>query len=276
MIKQRVITACVSLVILLAAIWFGNPWFLALMVVLAILGAVEFYRMATYPIKHPLTIFGIIWTSLFIIRSVIIPYIPSIDDFGVALLLLVPALVIPSIWLALYSPRRNFLNNWVWAVVVIFYLGWTLSHYVALRDMPQGKEWVLFALLPTFACDTSAFFVGRAWGKHQLAPTISPGKTKEGAMGGVLGAMAASLLLTFIFKEFGSGFSLGYWHAAILGCLISIFAQLGDLVESRFKRIAKVKDSGTLLPGHGGILDRIDSIVFTGLVVYYYVSWFTG
>jgi phosphatidate cytidylyltransferase len=158
----------------------------------------------------------------------------------------------------------------------ILYVGWLLSYFVALRGIvfagieEAGRNWVFLALFATFGSDTAAFFAGRAVGRHHLAPRISPGKTWEGAIAGVLGAILVSLLFTIPSPV---NLPLSYWQAVLLGSLVSIFGQLGDLVESLFKRNMRVKDSGKLLPGHGGALDRIDSVVFAGVVVYYYVIW---
>jgi len=159
--------------------------------------------------------------------------------------------------------------NWVWTLAGIIYIGWMLSHFIPLRGLEGGRDWVLFALFATFAADTSAFFAGRLWGSHSLASAISPGKTWEGAIGGFLGAIAAALILIAILPSL----SIPYWQGIVLGALVGIFAQLGDLSESMLKRSAGVKDAGKLIPGHGGILDRLDSIVFTVVVVYYYVIW---
>ena len=121
-------------------------------------------------------------------------------------------------------------------------------------------------LLVTFATDTSAFFVGRAIGKRPLAPAISPSKTREGAVGGIVGALVASVAAVYVFD-----LNVALWKTIAIGVSIGIVGQLGDLVESRLKRIAGVKDSGSLVPGHGGVLDRLDSIVFNLVVVYYFV-----
>lgn len=141
---------------------------------------------------------------------------------------------------------------------------------MALRSLDDGRNWVFLALFTNFGSDTAAFFAGRALGKHKLAPSISPGKTWEGAIAGILGAIIISLLFTI---PSPLSLPLGYGKAVVLGLLVSIFGQFGDLVESLFKRNMGVKDSGRLLPGHGGALDRIDSVVFAGVVVYYYVIW---
>ena len=139
---------------------------------------------------------------------------------------------------------------------------------MALRGLDDGRNWVFFALFTNFGSDTAAFFTGRALGRHHLAPQISPSKTWEGAIGGILGAIIISLLFTL---PPALSLPLSYGQAILLGLLVSIFGQLGDLVESLLKRNMGVKDSGRLVPGHGGALDRIDSIVFAGVVVYYWV-----
>jgi phosphatidate cytidylyltransferase len=174
--------------------------------------------------------------------------------------------VLSLIWLLVRPQKEEGFVGWIWTLAGILYLGWLLSHFVALRGLDDGQNWVFLALFATFASDTTAYFVGRAWGRHKLAPTISPGKTWEGTIAGFLGAIIVSLLFTLPLP-------LGYGQAILIGFLISLFGQIGDLTESLFKRKMGVKDSGRLLPGHGGFLDRIDSVVFAGVVVYYYVIW---
>jgi phosphatidate cytidylyltransferase len=121
-----------------------------------------------------------------------------------------------------------------------------------------------WSMITIMASDTTAFFVGRAWGRHRMAPAISPKKTWEGAIGGAMGSIIVATILGAVFS-----LPLSYWQLVLAGCFISIIAQLGDLVESLLKRNTGVKDSGKVLPGHGGILDRIDSFIFTGALVYY-------
>jgi phosphatidate cytidylyltransferase len=145
-----------------------------------------------------------------------------------------------------------------------------LGYLVSLRGIDDGRAWVFYALFCTFGSDTAAFFVGRAIGKHKLAPAISPGKTWEGTIGGLIGAAGISLFFLLPTPVTLSS-SLNWWQAIILGLLVSIFGQVGDLVESLFKRNAGAKDSGNLLAGHGGVLDRTDSIIFAVVIVYYWV-----
>lgn len=268
MLRKRVITALWGVPLLIAAVWFDKPlpWFTILIAIWGLLAAFEFYKLVRGPGAQPLTYFGLIWTLLFIIS-------PHFDDDLLRLtgqhlmpLLLTSAVVLPLLWLLGRPKREGAFLGWAWTLAGILYLGWLLSYFVALRGLDDGRNWVFLALATTFAYDTTAFFVGRALGRHKLAPAISPGKTWEGAIAGVIGAIIVSLFFTRLLP-------ISYTQALTLGLLVSIFGQLGDLVESLLKRNMGVKDSGKLFPGHGGALDRLDSVVFAGVVVYYYVIW---
>ena len=259
MLRYRILTAVVGLPLLIAIIWFGEPWFTLLIAVMAMLGSWEFYRMAGQLKLQPITYLGMA-SVLLIVLSPHCPYAATIP------FLITSAIVVSLIWLLFRSPREQAFTNWAWTIAGILYIGWMLSYWVELRSLEAGKELVFWAMFTTFASDTSAFFIGKAWGKHALAPSISPGKTWEGAIGGLLASIIASLILRTIFP-----LPFSYWQIALLGCIISLFAQLGDLAESLLKRNTGVKDAGKLIPGHGGIIDRIDSLIFTGVIVYYCV-----
>jgi len=262
MLKKRVITGLWGIPLLIAAVWFDQPlpWFTVLVAIWGLLAVFEFYKMGAGAKVPPLTYFGLVWTLLFILS----PHFNN--DFITPPTLLTSAVVLSLIWLLLRPQKEGAFIGWAWTMAGILYVGWLLSHLVALRGLDDGRNWVFLALLVTFASDTAAFFVGRALGRHHLAPHISPGKTWEGTIAGFLGAIIASLLFTMLLP-------ISYWQAVLLGFLVSLFGQLGDLAESLLKRNMGVKDSGRLLPGHGGFLDRIDSVVFAGVVVYYYVIW---
>lgn len=273
--KLRVITAIVGIPLLLAFVYFDfsveTTWFpkVPLLILLvgaaAALGALEFYRLGTHAGARPLTVFGVIWAVLFVVAALF-------DVDWATGSLLASAAVLPLVRLVVFR-RGTRLQSWVWTLTGILYMGWMLGHYVALRQLDHGRELVILAVLTTFACDTSAFFVGRAWGQHHMAPTISPHKTWEGAIGGFVSAVAAALALRSLLSLGDWSLPLNYVEAIAVGCLIGVVAQLGDLLESLLKRRAGVKDSGSLIPGHGGVLDRIDSLVFTGVIVYYFVLW---
>ena len=165
--------------------------------------------------------------------------------------------------------RRQGLGRWAMGMAGALYIGMPFNYYLLLyTSKPSGLVWTLFTIFAVVACDAAALLVGSRIGRHPFFKTISPKKTVEGAVAGILGAVAVMLV--------GASAVLGLSpvHAIALGLLIGISAMLGDLVESQMKRIAEVKDSSHLIPGHGGVLDRLDSILFPPIFVYFYVTMF--
>jgi phosphatidate cytidylyltransferase len=160
------------------------------------------------------------------------------------------------------------LTDWMWTIGAIMYVGFLGSFIVLLRDLDNGMDWVFLALFSTFATDTAAYFMGRAFGRRKLAPAISPKKTVEGFFGGWAGGFAAVVLLNYLL-----GLRIEAWQAVLLGGMLPIAATIGDLVESGMKRSMHVKDSSELIPGHGGVLDRLDSVLFTFTLVYLFTQW---
>jgi len=264
MLKKRIITALWGIPLLIVVIWFSEPEyafpvFTVFISLWGLLAAFEFYKITTISRILPLTVSGMILTILFIIR----PHFSSDLYYPIVL---VSAFVLPMILLLIRRKEKEVVNIWSWGVAGILYVGLLLSYLVDLR-LDGGRNWVFLAILATFGSDTMAYFVGRAFGRHKMAPRISPNKTWEGAAAGVIGAICISLLFTISWEL---QLPINYWQAVLLGVLISVFGQLGDLLESSLKRYAGVKESGSLMPGHGGLLDRMDSVVFAGVVVYVY------
>ncbi len=272
MLKKRLATALFGLPILSLFIWLGEPYFTILASICGLLATFEFYRMVGRVRVAPLTVFGLLWVVLLIIS----PHLKS--DIALSSLLS-SAVIGPLIWLLIPRGTKSFFDRWVWTLAGIVYIGLLLSYLVALRSgyeplsvsHIEGRNWVLYAIFTTFGSDTAAFFTGPILGKHRLAPSISPGKSREGAIGGLLGAVLVSLIFTLPTELI---LPLSYWQAVLLGILVSFFAQFGDLAASLCKRNMEVKDASSLLPGHGGFLDRMDSLLFTGVIVYYYVLVF--
>jgi phosphatidate cytidylyltransferase len=150
-------------------------------------------------------------------------------------------------------------------VLGILYVPLLMSHFILVRHTREGVLWIFFILILAFCGDIAAYYVGRTLGRRKLLPEVSPGKTVEGTIGLIAGSIAGCLVFRqFFFPE------LSVVHAAMLGLMGSIIGQLGDLSESALKRVAGVKDSGWLLPGHGGFLDRLDCLMFIAPFVYYY------
>jgi len=165
--------------------------------------------------------------------------------------------------------RRQGLGRWAMGVAGALYIGMPLNYYLLLRtSQPHGLVWALFTIFAVVANDSLALLVGSRIGRHPFFPMISPRKTVEGAIAGVVGSVIVMLV------GVSAIIGLAPLHAIALGILVGVSAQLGDLVESQMKRIAEVKDSSNLIPGHGGVLDRLDSILFPPILVYFYVTMF--
>jgi phosphatidate cytidylyltransferase len=261
MLKRRVLTALCGIPLVILAVWFDEPlpWFTVLAALWGIVAVLEFYRITGISKIIPLACFGMVWTLLFILA----PHCQY--EYSIPVVL-VSAIILSLVMLVLLPQKEGVFSGWAWVMGGILYVGWLLGILVALR-LEAGRDWVFLVLFATFGSDTAAFFVGRTWGKHKLAPRISPGKTWEGAVAGVIGGVIIGLLFTIATPL---QLPLSYWEAVLLGVLISVFGQFGDLAESLLKRSTGVKDSGSLMPGHGGLLDRMDSVVFAGVVVYLY------
>jgi phosphatidate cytidylyltransferase len=160
-----------------------------------------------------------------------------------------------------------------WTLGSLLYLGVLGSTMILLRELEfDGREWVYVTVLATFATDTAAYFTGRAVGRTPLAPAISPKKTVEGFLGGCVGGFAAVFAAAYAFEAWGD-LSFEPWHLAVIGVTLPLAATAGDLVESAMKRAQHIKDASELIPGHGGVLDRLDSILFTFPAVYLFVEF---
>ena len=265
---RRILTALVGVPLLIAAIWAGFPWLTIVVAAVALLGLREFYRMMPGPGSPALLSVGALWTTLFIVTGQLID---RSYDYGLYVLLGAGLLAaLPPLFLN--RTREGVFITWALAVGGPIYVGFLLAHAVMLRELDDGadssRNWLLFAVLVTFATDTGAFATGRLLGRHRMVPSISPNKTWEGAVGGWTWAVAVALALGVLLE-----LSAPLWQAALMGAALGVVAQFGDLVESKFKRATGAKDTGTILPGHGGILDRLDSIVFTLPLVYYLVAF---
>ena len=264
MLRKRVITALWGIPLLIVVIWFDEPfqWFTMFAVLWGVLAVFEFYGMTAVAKIIPLTGFGLVWTMLFI-------FSPHVDYRNFDYYLLTSAVVLSLILLVVIRQKEGVFVSWAWTIGGILYVGLLLSFLVMLR-LDAGRNWVYLVVFATFGSDTAAYFIGKTLGRHRLAPRISPAKTWEGSIGGLFGAVIISLLFTL---PTPLQIPIGYGQIILLGILISVFGQIGDLAESLLKRNMGVKESGNLMPGHGGLLDRMDSVVFAGVVVYLYYTF---
>ena len=148
------------------------------------------------------------------------------------------------------------------------YIPFLLGHLILIRGWGKGITWMFFLMAVVIAGDTAAYYVGKASGRHKLAPSISPGKTMEGALGGLAGNLLIGIMFKMCcFSEFG----WGGWIALVI--VVGVSGQAGDLFESMLKRSVRLKDSGKILPGHGGLLDRIDALLFSAPTLYYFKTY---
>lgn len=153
------------------------------------------------------------------------------------------------------------------------YLGWIGAYLLDLRNLPNGGWWVFLVLPAVWMADTGAYSIGAAYGRHKLAPRLSPKKTWEGYWTGVFSGTLYGAFFAFAYSTWGP-LEITIWQGATLGLILSVIAPLGDLGESLFKRPAGIKDSGSLIPGHGGAFDRLDSWLWAAVIGYYYIQWF--
>ena len=262
----RLASAAVAIPILALLIWAGPPLFSLFIAALAGVGAWEVCRLARNRDLRPVAPVAITWSIALVAVGHVLAEDWSPRDTTRAVVAIAATAYV--FWQARRSRGRVGLANWRITAGAALYPGGLLAFAPLLRGLDQGIGWVFLLVLVTFVTDTSAYLVGGLAGKTPLAPSISPGKTREGAAGGLLGAVFASAVLASIM-----GLAASLLSALLLGLLMGVAGQLGDLAESRIKRWAEAKDSGRLIPGHGGVLDRLDSIVFNLVLVYYFVIW---
>ena len=163
--------------------------------------------------------------------------------------------------------------NWALTVAGGVYLGVAGAHFISLRQLENGQWWLLLALSGTWLADSGAYFIGRKFGKHKMTPGLSPKKSWEGLAGGVAFALIFNSLIA-VALSLALNVYLPWWAGAALGLIGALIGVLGDLSISMIKREVGAKDTGHIIPGHGGVLDRLDSLLFTIIVSYYFIIWF--
>lgn len=268
----RFLVAAVGVPIAVGVVYLGG-WALAgLLALISALAAQEFYRMAARKGAVPLVVIGSLLAAAFVLLSALAPELGP-DLAGFAPLIIVGTLAIATTAIWTRGVEGQPLLSTSATVFGAIYTGALLSHGVFLRHLPgiqgpwHGTAIVFAPVLLTWASDTFAYFVGRRWGTRKLIPRVSPGKTVQGALGAIVGTVAVAIAYSFLLRSFPT-YRMSVGAAVLFGLLISVAAQVGDLAESLLKRDAGVKDSGTLLPGHGGALDRFDSLFFTLPIAY--------
>ncbi|ADW22313.1 MULTISPECIES: phosphatidate cytidylyltransferase [Thermus] len=270
-LPTRVLSALVGVLLLLWVLWGGLALILPTLVFVLWLGSLELRDMLAkrgIRLNLPFLVGGGILLFLFSLPQ-LYWHFPQVPWREVALGLF----LLGSFSYELL--RGADLTRFAFTLMAFLYLPWSLGYVLLLREIPDSTLglWTLsLPLVASFATDIGAYFVGRTLGRQKLAPEISPGKTVEGSLGGIAVSFLALALYTGLVREV---FPFGLLELWLFSLLLSLAAQLGDLVESMLKRYCGVKDSGHFLPGHGGLLDRIDSLLFTFPLTYFLVVLFT-
>jgi phosphatidate cytidylyltransferase len=269
-LRLRILSAVVGVPALLLVAIAGGAWYVAAVTAGAMVATYEIISMLRGAGYRPLLLVGIGLTAALVLDALV-------TDAAIMPAILVVAVLIGLYQMMVRADSGGALVDWALTLAPALYVGGTMHYFIMLRSLPEGLFWILTALICTWICDIAAFFVGRRWGKKRLAPRISPAKSVEGAIGGLVGAVLAAIMLGptlgWVLGSTGLGpvASIGIFRLAGLGLIIGVCAIVGDLMESFIKRQCGAKDSGDLIPGHGGVLDRIDSVLLAVVGAYFYV-----
>ncbi|MEE8110559.1 MAG: phosphatidate cytidylyltransferase [bacterium] len=260
---SRVLSAVVALPLLILLVRYGNPIYFSLLVsAAAAAGTWEFLRLAAFPGGALSMGVGCAAAAALALAGHLSPPPAATLAVWAVLLLFFSA----AVWLppGVWPTPRGFIGG----LVGIAFVGATFGSLALLRDLPEGWRWVFFLWLAVWGGDTGAYYGGRAWGKRPLSPRLSPKKTVAGALAGLGASVAGGIVARAWFLP-----DRGWLEAGAAALLLGVVGQLGDLAESVLKRSAGVKDAGALIPGHGGILDRMDGLTFAGPVLYATLLW---
>lgn len=252
--KQRIITAVVAALVFIPFVIYGNLPFTLLVYVIAAVGLYELLRMKNISIFSIPGIIGVL-----IMFCILLP-LSTVELEEIVPYSKLEFLMIGAILLLIYTvmiKNRFTFDDVGFILTSALYVGIGFYYFIETRNAEDGLVYIIFALLIVWTTDSGAYFVGRKLGKKKLWPEISPNKTVEGFIGGIVTAVIFACIMQWIYPISSSWLTL-----ILISIIASIFGQLGDLVESAIKRHYGVKDSGKLLPGHGGILDRFDSLLF--------------
>lgn len=272
----RIITGFVFGVIALACMIFGGLPLLLLIAVIVYLSSKEYVDILKHKGFYPSM-------KVILFADAVFAIIAYFNKFNIVPIAFTIGTISAFMWV-LFRGRQPYIANAATTILGFVYSGWFPLHLLFLRDLGAnnhtslqmlfktdifnaGFGYVLFLFFLVILTDVGCYYFGMNLGKHKLAPVISPNKTIEGSLGGAFCAVIGGLIIAYFIK-------LPWYHALIASILVTVFAQIGDLCESLIKRDAGVKDSGDLLPGHGGFLDRTDSYIFTIPVMYYYFAFF--
>lgn len=261
---QRTITGIIFLVVVIGSVIFGKISYFILFELIVIGAMYEFYTLAEKKKFNPLKIYGMVIGAIVFAVN----YFFVNDLIGSEIFLVIIPLIISVFIIEIYRKSEYVFVNIGFTLLGILYIAvpFSFANYIVISDNLYNSHLLLGFLFLLWSYDTLAYVFGVSFGKHRLFERISPKKSWEGFIGGTLSSLAIAYLISLFYTE------LSFIHWAILSLMISVFGTYGDLVESSFKRNIDEKDSGSLLPGHGGVLDRFDAVLFTLPLFYVYLQ----
>lgn len=257
--KQRIITGIVAGAGFLSLIYLGGIPFAILIVLLALIGMWELLKMKRIPPVSLRSGIGFLFVLLLVLPQGLL----DAGLWGIDRLELFLSLIVVMLSLTVLTKNKFTFDEAGFTILASVYVGFGFHYFIYARFLDNGLELIFFILLLVWSTDSGAYFAGRSFGKHKLWPEISPKKTIEGSLGGIVLAFIVGMIFISFIPVFTSTLT-----AVLCILVVSVAGQLGDLVESAFKRHYEVKDSGHVLPGHGGILDRFDSLIFVMPILY--------
>ncbi len=269
---QRLLVALIGIPIILGAAIAGGIWFFILVQIIAVGVLYEFYRLAERKETHPHYIIGLAGLTGILIffayqsLSDVFGYEYRISDEIEFIATVGLFFILLSVVYELYRHKGSSFLNIGTTMFGVSYVGVGLGTFIGLRELFDSGAIIILILFSIWVCDTAAYLGGKATGKNKLYTAISPNKTVEGALFGLVFAVITSVVCKYLFVD-----TLALHDAVVIGLIVGIVGQVGDLAESMLKRDAGVKDSSAFFPGHGGFLDRFDSIIFVSPAVYLYV-----
>jgi len=267
--RRRLITVIALLLIGMPAIMLGGIFYFLLMAVFLIGASIEYVQLFKASVSEPqlhITIGGV---TLIIIARMFFPN-AAMPVFAFLILIAMTYHLI-----AFERGRDQAALDFSATIGGLVYIGWIGAYLLDLRNLPDGGWWFMIVLPSVWLADSGAYSIGRAFGKHKLAPRLSPRKSWEGYIASVITGTYGGAFFVFAYSKFGTfAGDITIWQGALLGLILGALTPLGDLGESMFKRQSGIKDSSDIIPGHGGFFDRIDSWLWGAVIGYYFLVWF--
>jgi phosphatidate cytidylyltransferase len=263
MLDKRVISALLGIPLLLFFVIYGSTVFkigVAVITVIALMEYINVYKRTGFKV-----------ISWLLLSSFFIYYLLIFIDKPKLILPLIYLVVLVSMSTPIFCKTYNVISSALTITGFIYIVNF-FGLLIFIREHTLGSKLIWLVFIIAFFCDTFAYYTGRAFGKRKLCPEVSPKKTIEGSIGGIIGSIVGVILWGYLNLDI----NFVWYRLALLGIAGGIISQIGDLSASLIKRYVGIKDYGNIMPGHGGILDRFDSILFTAPVVYYYISLFLG